>query len=151
MVDVSFDFSGIEKQIEMAAMDRLESAAKIIRDKAKSILAGQVRGDWKEHAPYSRYRQKKTGKMIDTISGAYLSTERTHSAMVDTIRVHRDDDKKDVWILAGNRVTWWAVQLEFGHGGWKGGPKPFLRPAMAGSESEVKTCLEGGAIGEREI
>ena len=151
MANVSFDFSGVEKQIETAAMDRLEGAAKIVRDKAKSILSGQLKGGWKEHGPYLTYRQKKTGKIVAIMPGNYPWTARHYGDMIKTIRVHRDDEKKDVWIIAGNALTWWALQMEFGRGGWKGGAKPFFRPAMSGSQSEVKAYLEGGAIGGKEL
>ena len=158
MAGVNFDFSKIEKQIETAAMDRLEGAAKIIRDNAKTILQGQMKGGWREHGPYRRFRatriiNEQKVKVMTPYSGGSgpAWTARHYEDMIKTIRTHRDDDEKNIWILAGNYLTWWAVQMEFGLGGWVGGRKSFLRPAMEGSASQIKGYLEGGAIGGREI
>jgi hypothetical protein len=70
--------------------------------------------------------------------------------MVDTIRVVRKhgSSERNVWVMAGNYNTWWALQLEYGRGAWMGKAKSFLRPALnaASSNSKIKGILEGGAI-----
>jgi hypothetical protein len=72
--------------------------------------------------------------------------ERDPGALVATIRVVRKkgDPTRNIWIMAGNYKTWWAVQTEYGRGGWKGGAKAFLRPAMAKAPATIKAILEGG-------
>ena len=115
-------------------MGRLETAAQIIVDDAKRILASQI--DPKK-PPYAVIRAAK---------GA-IWTERTPGALINTIRWTRKkgSDSRNIWIIAGNFKTWWALQTEFGHGGWKGGAKPFIRPAMKNAPSAIQACLEGGS------
>jgi len=126
-----------------AALDRVESAADVIRNKAKvrlkqSIAAaamgpGLAGERWREHGPY------KTGNTAQW-------TQRYHKEMVNTIRTVRSHDKskKNIFVMAGQYLTWWALQLEYGHGGWKGGAKPFFRPALKESMSEVIAICESG-------
>ena len=129
-----------------AALDRVESAADVIRNKAKVKLKaaieaaakgeGSLAGErWREHGPY------KTGKN----AGASW-TKRYHKEMVNTVRTVRSKNKavKNIWVMAGNYNTWWALQLEYGNGGWKGGKKSFFRPAMSESMSEVIAICESG-------
>ena len=117
-----------------AGMGRLEKAGEIIRDNAKIILAGKTKGNI-SHPPYKK----------GPYAGVYW-TEREAGAMLKTIRVVRKNDSKtrNIWIMAGNKKTWWAAQMEFGRGGWKGGPRSFLRPALKKSVSQVKTMIESG-------
>jgi hypothetical protein len=51
---------------------------------------------------------------------------------------------KNIWVMAGAYDPWWALQMEYGHGGWKGGAKPFFRPAMRESMGEVVAICESG-------
>lgn len=117
------------------SMDRLEAAAHIIADDAKRILQSKIKGPPVKHPAYQRgpYR------------GA-VWTERDPGALVATIRVVRkkEDSARNVWIMAGNYKTWWALQTEYGRGDWKGGKKSFIRPAMANAPRAIKVCLEGG-------
>ncbi len=133
MATIWFDWGKYDVKIEKVCMDRLENAAKAIRDDAKSNLSGKLKGDWPEHGPYK--------------SGAYAGkawTARYHGAMANTIRYVRRDDKKNIWIMAGNNETWWAVQLEYGRGGWKGGRRSFMRPAIDNT-GKIEAALGTGA------
>jgi hypothetical protein len=118
-----------------ASMEILEAACNIIRDDAKQKLKVQLRGNWREHGPYAS--GKYAGK---------IWTAREKAAMVRTIRVVRRKDAttRNIWIMAGNFKDWWAVQMEYGHGAWKGGARPFFRSAIKGSEGKVKALLESG-------
>ena len=51
---------------------------------------------------------------------------------------------RNIWVMAGNFKTWYAKQVEYGKGGWKGGAHPFLRPAMRKSRAKLKMIIEGG-------
>jgi hypothetical protein len=144
----------ITAEIEKEAIRRLEAAAAVIRDKAKVNLSKLVTGltpmrrkgfdkylvplvPWKEHGPY------KTGK-----SSGQSWTARYHDKMVETIRLSPHDvnvKTLSVRIIAGNYNTWWAKQMEYGNGEWRGGAKPFMRPAMRGARSEIQSVLESGA------
>lgn len=129
--EIDLNFGQYDPEIYKASMDRIEAAAEVIRDDARQILKGKLRGNV-TRPPYT---------------GGAPWTARTAGAMVETIRVvqSKDPEKKNVWVMAGNFLTWWAVQLEFGRGQWRGGAKPYLRPAMKGAEGKVKSILEGGA------
>ena len=140
-VQFKLDMSKWDTEFFHDALDRIESAADVIRDSAKVKLKTSIasaRGNpppslagerWKEHGP----------------SGASW-TARYHKEMVDTIRTVRSKDPtvKNIWIRAGAFDPWWAIQLEYGHGGWKGGAKPFFRPAMKGSVGQVISICENG-------
>lgn len=123
MSRIEIDLSKYDKQIMTAAMDRVEKAAKVIRDQAK--------------------RNCVVGTISRPAKGKFW-TERSPGAMRDTIRVTRREGKNNVLLIAGNKKTWWATQMEYGRGGWKGGPKPFMRPAISSTKSEVKSILENG-------
>jgi hypothetical protein len=127
---INWNTEAFEKECVNVSMDRLEAAAKIIRDDAKQILRSKIKGP-----PITRHGQKE------------VWMERDPGALIDTIRVARKkgDPSRDVWIIAGNYKTWWALQTEYGRGGWKGGAKSFLRPAMAKASIAIKTALEGGS------
>jgi hypothetical protein len=51
----------------------------------------------------------------------------------------------NVRVYAGNYKTWWAKQMEYGRGAWKGGAWPFMRPAITGSKAQIKMVLETGS------
>ena len=156
MKSLDIDLSKYDSEFFEVAMNRVEAAACVIRDDAKRILRGKLTGmttihrktslgftldiqiPWKEHGPYK---------------GGAIWTERTKGAMVDTIRVTRSKNKKvkNVLVIAGNFKTWWAMQLEYGRGAWRGGAKSFMRPAMKGAESKIIGILEGGVAGSEEV
>ena len=133
MAKHNIDLSKYDSEFIGAAMKRVEASAKVIQAEAKTILSGKLKGDWKEHGPY------KDGSSW---------TARHHGDMIKTIRVVRKEGKKNVLVIAGHYNTWWATQLEHGRGGWKGGAKPFMRPAMKNAEGAITTILEGGGAGE---
>jgi hypothetical protein len=156
MAKIKLDLSQYDSEIYEEAMDRVELAANVIRDKARANLlvaiasagggklwakgkgrTSQAGERWREHGPYK---------------GGAAWTARYHGEMVNTIRTVRSKDNfnKTVWIMAGNFLAWWATQLEYGRGMWKGGAKPFMRPALKGSMSEIKGILEYGG-GAKEI
>jgi hypothetical protein len=145
--NINIDLSKYDSEFHEEAMQRLMAAADVVRDDAKRILAGKLKGDWKEHGPYKSYRSKAEGRRVPYSGSSW--TARYKGAMVETIRTVRSKDlsKKNVWVMAGDFNTWWAVQLEFGRGAWKGGAKPFLRPALHGASSRIIGILENGAIG----
>ena len=150
---INWNTSAIEVECINASMDRLEAAAYIIRDDARSILRGKLKGNWKEHGPYKTYRNKKQHKFMAYSGGeGSIWTARTHGAMIKSIRVSRlkDSAARNIWIMAGDFKTWWAVQLEYGRGKWQGKAKSFLRPALSNAPSKIRGVLEGGATG-REV
>jgi HK97 gp10 family phage protein len=126
-------------------MERIEKAAIVVRDAARAKMTG-FKYTWKEHGPYK--------------TGAYrgqIWTARDYDALKATIRVTKKKETgigagvgfkaaKDmnVWILAGQFKTWYAIQVEFGRGEWKGKPHPFLRPAFNESMGKIKSIIENG-------
>lgn len=143
-VKFELDLSKYDAEFFNDALDRVESAADVIRNRAKvklkaSIAAAAKGGSslagerWKEHGPY------KTGNTASW-------TARYHKEMVNTIRTVRSHNPavKNIWVMAGADDPWWAIQLEYGHGGWKGGAKPFFRPAINESLGEVASICENG-------
>jgi len=143
-VKFNLDMSKWDTEFFHDALNRVESAADVIRNSARVKLkasiasaggkTGSLAGErWKEHGPYSKGN-----------TASY--TARYHKEMVNSIRTVRSKDPtvKNIWVMAGNYDTWWALQLEYGNGGWKGGKKSFFRPAMRGSMSEVIAICESG-------
>ena len=139
-----------DEEIYAESMRRLVASANIIRDAAKSILAGKIKETWSEHGPNRRFYSKKQGRWINRIPGTE-NEARYHGEMLATIRTVQRKGEHNVWIMAGSSRVWWAAQLEYGWGEWKGGAKSFMRPAMLGCDSRIKAILEGGAIGEFEV
>ena len=130
-------------------MERLVASAEVVRMNAiyklQSLITGMTTicrksGDTKE--PWKEHEAYKKGAAV----GKYW-TARHYRAMVHTIRVVRkyNETSRDVRIYAGNKKTWWALQMEYGRGGWKGGAKPFLRPAIRSSIAQIKVIIESGA------
>ena len=130
MAEIKFDFEQYDGQIAKASMERLRKGAEAIRGAAKAkCIVGTVNRPLKPGQPYWM--------------------ERTPGAMRETIRVSEKQGKqglenRDVWIIAGNKKTWWATQMEFGRGGWKGGRKSFMRPALRSTKHEVQNIIENG-------
>lgn len=143
-VKFNLDLSKWDTEFFHDALNRVESAADVIRNLARVKLkasiasargkANSLAGErWKEHGPYA------TGN-----TASY--TARYHKEMVNTIRTVRSKNPavKNIWVMAGAYDPWWALQLEYGHGGWKGGKKSFFRPAIKESESEIISICENG-------
>lgn len=126
---INWNTAAFESACGRVGMDRLEAAARVIVADAKQILKGKIKGP-----PITRHGQKE------------VWMERDPGALVNTIRVVRKkgDPGRNVWIMAGNYKTWWALQTEYGRGGWKGGAKSFLRPAMRNAPSSCKAVFESG-------
>jgi len=128
---INWNTAAFEAECGKIGMDRLEMAAHIIANNAKRILQSKIKGPPVTRPP--KY-------------GVPVWMERDPGALVATIRVVRKygDPGRNVWIMAGNYKTWWAVQTEYGRGGWKGGAKSFIRPAMKAAPSAIKSVLESG-------
>lgn len=143
MAFVKWNTATFEDEIARATIDGLEAIANKIRDDAKTILKQKISAS-------------KTPKITRPVykRGVYAGqawTAREPYALVDTIRVvkKRDSNERNVWIMAGNKVVWWAIQTEYGRGGWKGGAKPFLRPALKQMiKARVEKILSQHTIGE---
>lgn len=79
-------------------------------------------------------------------SGPYAGeewTKRDAGALRRSIRVVRKygDPEMNVWVMAGNKVTYYAAIVEH--------YTPFLKPAMRGIRAEAKRIFEGRSIGYR--
>jgi len=123
-------------EFRKVGMKRLIASAEVVRMNAIYKLQGLIQESYKEHGEY------KTGD-----SAGRHWTVRHYRSMVHTIRVvtKKDSESRDVRIYAGNRKTWWALQMEYGNAGWKGGRKSFLRPAIRSSIPQIKIIIESGA------
>lgn len=121
-----------------ASMERLRKCAVVVRDSARSkvrVYAGKL------HGPY------KTGKYAGKVW-----TARDTDNLLKTIRVVEKNDGngfamqayRNVWVMSGNYKTWYAQQVEYGRGGWKGGAHPFLRPALNQNKDRIRSILGGG-------
>ena len=134
MANVKWDDSAFQAECVKVTMDLLEQAAwKIVRDAKNKLTSYGNKGF--HRPPY------KTGD-----AAGQPWTARQQGAMVKTIRAvrKRGDDRRNIWIMAGNKETWWAIQLEYGRGAWKGGRKSFMRPAMANAPRHIRDVLESG-------
>lgn len=152
MSRIDIDLSKYDSEFHEEAMKRLMGAARVIRDSARVILASKLKGNWQEHGRYKSYINSD-GKLVPYSGGGPSWTIREKGAMVKTIRAVRSNDKSvnNVLVIAGNFNTWWATQLEYGRGAWRGGAKSFMRPALKGANSRIIGILEGGALGEEVI
>jgi hypothetical protein len=133
-VEINWDIDAFLEDCKDVSMEGLEVCADIIRDEARRILETKLRSNWSEHGVYQSGPNK----------GKYW-TEREWQAMVATIRTvpAREGQPNDVWVMAGNSKTWWAVQLEYGKGKWRGGNKSFMRPALRKSLPAMKAVFGG--------
>ena len=131
MAKLDIDLSKYDSEFFAAALDRVEAVANVIRDDARVKLKAKLKGNWQEHGPYK---------------GGAVWTERTKGAMVETIRVTRSKNPaiKNILLIAGNFKAWWAIQMEYGRGQWRGGARSFMRPAIKSTEGKVTAILEGG-------
>lgn len=133
-VEIKWDIDAFLEDCKDVSMEGLEACANIIRDEAKHILETKLQSNWYEHGVYQS----------GPLKGVYY-TEREWQAMVATIRTvpRRKGQPDDVWVMAGNSKTWWAIQLEFGKGEWRGGNRSFLRPALRKSLTAMKAVFGG--------
>ncbi len=125
-----------DAQIYDNVMDRLEAAGNVIARNARKILQSKI-GKGKttgiSHGVYKRAYTK--GKYHYT--GAYW-TSREFGSLLKTIRVVRKygDPTQNVWVMAGNKKIYYAQIVEF--------YMPFLRLALSGSKTEIKTTISQG-------
>ena len=113
--------------ITKKAMDRLE--------KAGELVAARARQKFPLGAPPSKGKNKKPWKPM------------SKGALLKSIRVHRliGDPKLNIYVLAGSRDKggpFYAHMIE--RGTIKMGARPFLRPALNESKSEIKNIVENG-------
>ena len=121
-------------EIARAGMVVLEECANIMRDDAKAHLRPILQLKWTPHGPPP--------------SGEIWKGREDYAEMINTIRVvkRRDTKSRSIWIMAGNYNTWWALQMEYGRAGWKGGARPFFRKAMRTSAPKIRTLLAARRI-----
>lgn len=139
---IDFDLQKYDGEFLAAGAARMTRAAIAIRDAAKRhCKVGTIARPARKHFVFQ-------GHLLSAAGGKDNWTERTPGAMRGTIRVvrkfgHESMQGWNIRVYAGNWKTWWALQMEYGFGGWKGGAKPFLRPAVHESESKVRDIIEG--------
>jgi hypothetical protein len=143
--EIKFNFAQYDELIKNACMDRMREAASVIQ--LNMILKVKKSYD-NRRPPYKMRVDKATHKLVPTTEQIY--TARDMDIMAKTIRVVEKRGLglhagPNVRVYAGNFKTWWAQQMEYGNGAWKGGAQPFMRPALAGSKAQVKTVLENGS------
>jgi hypothetical protein len=133
-----------------ASMERLRKAAEVVRDKARFICKVYV---GKLHGPYTAgkyagkvWTARDTDNLLRTIRVVESKT-RTSEFNSNTGAVIKF---RNVWVMAGNYKTWYAQQVEFGRGGWKGGAHPFLRKALYSSREKMISILRGDEEGGTE-
>ncbi|MHB8110493.1 MAG: HK97-gp10 family putative phage morphogenesis protein [Syntrophorhabdaceae bacterium] len=108
----------ITAEIEKKVMDRLESAAQRVAEKARSLVP--------------------VGK---DVTGKGKWSKREAGALKNTIRVVRlkGDPKQNIRVYAGNRDVYYARFVEYGTVKMKA--KPFMRPALNASKAEIKAIV----------
>ena len=160
-VKFNLDLSKWDTEFFEDALNRVESAADVIRNSAKVKLKASIASAAGSSSAIRTYIDKKGKKRKTRPSqagerweehGPYATgntasyTARYHQEMVNTIRTVRSKDPtvKNIWVIAGNKDSWWAKQLEYGRGDWKGGKKSFFRPAIKESESAIISICENG-------
>ena len=124
-------------------MGRVEKAAVLLRDTARNKVPVWQGPFW---GPY------KTGK-----HAGMIWTARDHDNLLKTIRVTKKKDTftnlsfglashMNIWVMCGNYKTWYANQVEYGRGEWKGKKTrhPYLRPAIKQSRADMIRIVENG-------
>ena len=130
MAEVKISFEQYDEIIAKSCMDRIRKAAHVIKDAAKArCVVGTVNRPLKPGQKF--WMEREVGAMRKTIRTVEKTGEK---GLVG----------REVRVYAGNKKTWWATQMEFGRGGWKGGRRSFMRPAIKATNSEVKHILENG-------
>jgi hypothetical protein len=131
MATINLKLEQYDGEFMALALDRMEHAAVILRDAARSNAHEGVIS----RGPY------KTGKYAGK-----EWTAREIGGLKRTIRVTRSKDPsaRNVWVMSGNYKAWYAVQEEFGRGGWKGGGHPYMRPAISSTKDAMRREIEGG-------
>jgi HK97 gp10 family phage protein len=111
----------VTAEVEKKAMDRMAKAAEVVAEKAR----GKV----------------PIGKDI-TRGGKWGN--RKAGALRDSIRVTRlaGDPKQNIRIYAGSKAVFYARFVEYGTKYMSA--RPFMRPALNGSKSQIMTIMENG-------
>ena len=140
MPEPKFDFAQYDDQIAANCLNRMRAGATVLQMnmilKCKKSYANR-RPVYKK-GPYAGqiYTARDMDIMAKTIRVVEKKGLGLHSGM-------------NVRVYAGNFKTWWAKQMEYGRGAWKGGAQPFMRPSISGSKSQIQAVLESGS-GETE-
>jgi hypothetical protein len=134
MSEIKFNFEQYDGQLAKSCMERIREAGELIRDEVKmKCRVGSI-----NRPPY------KTGKYPNQ-----SWTSREAGAMRNTVRVVEKKGEsglknRNIWVMAGNYKAWWAIQMEYGRRGWKGGALPFMRPGADSARSRVQSIIENG-------
>ena len=148
MARIDWDLQKYDGEFKKAGMARIKRAAEVIRDMAKTnCIAGTINRPARKHWVNNGHLEDASPE-----SSANIWTAREAGAMRETIRVVEtredrgrgfDQERDNVRVYAGNFKTWYAVQMEYGRGGWKGGARPFMRKALTAAPSRIRPIIEG--------
>jgi hypothetical protein len=136
MAEIKWNFDQYDEIIANSSMSRIRAAA--------DALCANMRQNC-----YRSYANRRPAYKSGPYAGKAW-TARDMDIMAKTIRVvelnnhHSGLDNRNVRVYAGNWKTWWATQMEFGRGDWKGGAHPFMRPAIQAMKSQIQVILESG-------
>ena len=142
---LNYNISEIIPEISKASMPVLEECCALIVNEMKSELwNGKIKADWKRHGVY------QSGKN----AGQIWTSRDSYTEMLNTIRLVKKNSGNTVfgtkgngiWVMAGNYKTWWAAQMEYGHGGWKGGARPFFRSGIKKSLPKISSLLQSRRV-----
>lgn len=119
----NWDSGAITVEMEKRAMDRMEKAGGVIASKAR------------QNVPVGEDVPQGKGKWSKREAGALKKSIRV-------VRLH-GDPKMNVRVYAGNKGdVFYAHFVEYGT--VKMSAKPFLRPALNSSKSEIMNIMENG-------
>jgi len=135
MAEIKLNFEQYDEIIKNSCLSRMREAAKLLRNDMR-------------YNCYRSYANRRPAYKSGPYAGRAW-TARDMDIMAKTIRVVEKKgpglhQTPDIRVYAGNWKTWWAVQMEFGRGDWKGGKHPFMRPSIQKMKSAIKVVLESG-------
>lgn len=138
MAEVKLNFAQWDEMLANASLARITEAAELLRDDmhSKCIHSYQFRRPAYKKGPYAG--QVYTARDMDIMANTIRVVPKKVGGLHGYINVR---------VYAGNFKTWWAVQMEYGRGAWKGGAWPFMRPAINATKSQIKVVLESGSGG----
>jgi hypothetical protein len=122
-------------------MERLEAAAKLMAADMSQTLESEIAAYNAKSGPITRGPKPGRPSYDERYPGSMVKTIRVRRLFNDVYGMGVQVGHRNVWIMAGNYNTWWAIQLEYGRGGWNGGAKPFIRPIMRRADSYMKAVL----------
>ena len=136
---LNWNIQRVIPEIAKAGMVTLEDCANIFRNEARSHLRPQLVLNWTPHGPPP--------------GGEIWKGREDYAEMLNTIRVVKKysagalfGKTRNIRIYAGNYKVWWALQMEYGRGGWKGGARSFFRKAIRTSKPKIRTLLAARRI-----